>query len=325
MILVKKARAIPLIIRILGAILRRLRKTHPKFQQLSEELGRRQAGYQGEKSLDYYYRSLPKKYWLFHDLNLPDGDFNCQIDTLLLTPEHIQLIDVKHMAGKLVLDTDNEQFTQINNGTEKGYLYPIAQGERHQKFIMDLLAEHHFPSVPVEYIVVFSNGYSSYSITGKNAVKIRHRVCKADVLLNRIQHFEKLYSKPLLTAKDLNKLSKLLIKLNTPPTNFILQKFGIEKSDFITGVQCPPCLNVPLIRKNRKWFCPSCQSFSKDAHIDFLKDYFLLYDLKITNQQFREHSHIDSIDTAKRLLHSANLKSSGTNKHRVYFPEKFPW
>jgi len=62
-----------------------------------------------------------------------------------------------------------------------------------------------------------------------------------------------------------------------------------------------------------------------DAHVEALKDYFLLFDLKITNREFREFAQIKSIDTAKRLLLSANLYYSGEKKSRYYFPKSFPW
>lgn len=124
-----KGRTIPLINLILEALCRRLPLNFPKYQQISEELGRRQAGYQGEIALDYYLRLLPiNKYLILHDLNLPDGDYNCQIDTLLLTPEFALIIEVKNMTGKLIFDTENEQYTQINNDKEKGY--PIRLPKR---------------------------------------------------------------------------------------------------------------------------------------------------------------------------------------------------
>lgn len=321
-----KKRTIPLVILILEALSRRLPQNHPKYQQILEELGRRQAGYQGEVSLDYYLRFLPiEKYMILHDLNLPDGDYNCQIDTLLLTSEFSLIVDVKNMAGKLIFDTENGQFTQINNEKEKGYPDPIAQAERHQEYIKKLLAEHKFPAVPVDYLVVMSNGYSSYTVTGKNAYKVKPRVCKADVFINKIKFFENIYSEPILNTKDLRKLGRLLVKMNKIPTNYILNKYGIKKEDIITGVFGPNCnQHAPLIRKKQKWYCPSCDTFSKDAHINALKDYFLLIDSKITNKQFREFVHLKSHDAAKRLLLAANLNYSGSKKVRVYFPKTFP-
>jgi hypothetical protein len=325
--LIAKHRTTPLIILILVALLRRLKLNHPKYQQISEELGRRQAGYQGEESMDFHYRSLsPNKYIIFHDLNLPDGEYNCQIDTLLLSSEHILMIDVKNMTGKLHFDTENEQFTQNNNGIEKGFPYPIAQGERHQQYITKLLAEHNFPPVPVDYLVVLSNDYASYTITGNNASKVRPRVSKADVFLKKVSYIEKWYSKEFLTAKDLRKFTKLLLKMNTPPASNLLKKYKIEQSDLLTGVFCPFCSHLPMIRKQKKWHCPSCGKFSKDAHVGgALKDYFLLGNSSITNQQFRIFAHLSSIYTASRMLRSANLSFSGENRNRSYFPSKFPW
>jgi len=324
--LIIKERSIPLRLLILQALLRRLPLSHEKYQQISEEAGRRSAGYQGEKALDYYYRSLPQqKYMIFHDLNLPDGDYNCQFDTFLLTPEFGLIIDVKNMAGKLTFDTDNEQFIQNNNDKEKGYDYPIAQAERHKKYIQELLRAHHFPPIPIVYLVVISNSYASYTVTGKNSYKVKPRICKADVMLNRIEQLEKTFTDPVLTKKDLRKLGRLLLKMNTPPTIQILKKYGIQKTDLLTGVHCPFCNHLHLIRKKQQWYCTSCDSYSKDAHINALMDYFLLVDLKITNQQFREFVRLKSPYISKRLLQSSSLQYLGTNRYRFYTPKAFPW
>jgi hypothetical protein len=324
--LIIKDRTIPLKLLILGAILRRLPYSHKRYQDILDEFKRREAGYLGEKSLDFYFRSLPQeKYMILHDLNLQDGEYNLQIDTLLLTPEIALIISVKNMAGKLIFDTDNEQFTQIYNDKEKGYSYPIAQAERHQRFIKKLLAKNGFPPVPVEYIVVISNPYSNYVITGPNSSKVKLRVCKADVLLNRVETFEKIYPEPHLSTKELRKLCRLLVKLNTPPTSYLLTKFGIQRTDIVPGVQCPFCKSLPMIRKKQKWYCPSCDSYSSDAHINTLKDYFLLIDLKITNKEFREFVQIPSENVAKRLLHLEKLAYYGKNRYRIYYPKDFPW
>jgi hypothetical protein len=290
-----------------------------------EELARRRAGYYGEKALDYYLRSLPdKKYMIFHDLNLPDGDYNCQIDTLLVSSEYILIIDVKNMVGKLIFDTDNEQFFQLNDGNEKGYPYPIAQGERHCNYIINLLKEHGFSAIPVEYVVVISNPYTTYTISGRNSVKVMKRVCKADILLNKIHFFEKMNPNEILTMKELRKLSRLLIKKNTPPTSYILKKYGIQKTDLLSGFHCPVCSFLPLKRDRQKWYCSSCNTYSENAHEYGLQDYFLLYDLKITNMQFRDFAQISSRDLARRQLLSANLNFSGSKKGTVYFPSDFP-
>ncbi|MED4224210.1 nuclease-related domain-containing protein [Neobacillus cucumis] len=321
-----KERKVPLVILILEALCRRLPQNHPNYHEIQEELGRRRAGYQGELAFDYYLRYLPKdKYMILHDLNLPDGDYNCQNDTLLITPEYALIIEVKNMDGKLIFDTDNEQFIQLNNDKEKGYPYPIAQAERHQEYLRNLLKVHKYPVFPIEYLVVISNSYATYFITGKNTHKVKPRVCKADVFQNKIRYFENQFTNSVLDTKVLRKLCRQLVKMNSVPTNFVLRKYGIDKSDLITGVFCPYCNHFPLIRKKSKWYCSSCNNYSKEAHLNALLDYFLLIDSKITNQKFREYCHLTSQDISKRILVSANLNCSGTTKGRVYSPKTIPW
>ncbi|MBS4214670.1 nuclease-related domain-containing protein [Neobacillus rhizophilus] len=323
--MILKVRVVPLIILILEAILRRLPKSHPRYPMIEDEHRRRLIGYKGEESLDFYYRSLPEqKYFILHDLNLPDGPYNCQIDTLLISSDSIIAVGSKNIGGNLTFDTENKQFIQEWHGEIKGYPNPIAQEERHQEYLQKLLAAHNFPPVPVDYVVVLSNPYATYVVTGPESGKVKKRICKADAFLNRIKMFEGFYKTPVLDTKDMRRLSRLLIKMNTPPTNFVLEKFGIQKSDLISGALCPT-FHHPLIRKKRKWYCPTCQTYSKDAHINMLMDYFLLYDLKITNKQFREFARLDCIHTAGRILRSLNLISSGAKKTRTYSPASFPW
>lgn len=229
------------------------------------------------------------------------------------------------MTGKLIFDTENEQFIQINKEKEIGYSYPIAQAERHQEYLKKLMSDHKFPQVPIDHLVVISNNYASYVITGKNTHKVKPRVGKADVFNNKMKYFENLYSNPILTSKDLRKLSRMLVKMNTVPTDYILNKYEINKADLVTGVFGPACKHVPLIRKKQKWYCSKCDEYSTDAHLQALMDYFLLIDTKITNQQFREFAHLDSPYIAKRILQSVNLNFSGTNKVRTYYPKTIPW
>lgn len=317
--LIVKERTIPLKILILEALLRRLPKNHLKRMQITEELSRRWAGYRGEESLDFYLSSLDeKKYLIFHDLNLPDGKYNCQIDTLLITLEFALIVEVKNMTGKLIFDTDLDQFFQINDGKEIGYSDPLAQAQRHQAYLKRL-----FPSLPIDYLITFTNPHSILSFLGENT-QIKQKVCKSHSFPKKMGLFEKEYGKEILTAKELRKISRTLLKMNTPPTTYILEKYGIRKTDLSSGIHCPSCHHLPLIRENRKWFCSTCNTFSKDAHLYALQDYFLLFDSGITNGQFRNFAHNISTDTAKRMLQSSNLNRSGKYRDRTYFTDILP-
>ncbi|MBO0961361.1 NERD domain-containing protein [Neobacillus sp. MM2021_6] len=320
-----KARKVPLIILILLALLRRLPKNHDKRSQIMKELARRQAGYQGEESLDYYLCRLPEKdYMIFHDLNLPFGKYNCQNDTILLTPKLALILETKNMTGTLKFDLENEQFFQTIDGNDKGYTDPIAQAEMHKACIQEFLLKYNFPPVPVDYLVVISNPYAVISYNGNHS-EVKKRVCKSHNLLKKIDMFEKMYTNEFLTEKELRKLCKLLVKKNTPPTIHVLERCGIKRSELRTGPHCPSCDYLPIVRKKRKWYCPSCNTFANDALDRALLDYFLLFDSKITNHEFRAFAHITSVDAAGRHLRSAGLTSSGEKKNRSYSPDTIPW
>jgi hypothetical protein len=324
-----KVRSKPLMILILAALLRRLPKSHPCYPQIEEEYRRRMAGYHGEESLDYYLRSLPQqKYFILHDLNLQDGDFNCQIDTMIISSGCIYLIGVKHMAGELEFDTTLEQFKQTKDGETKGYGCPIAQEERHMVYMQKLLAALHFPPVSIDYLITLTNPYCSFKVTGQNAHKVRPHVCKSDIFLKRIQQFEQAYQTSCLTTKEMLKLSRLLLKMNTPPVKFVLEKYGVARADLRSGVQCPVqgCEFLPMVRTGQVWVCPKCGTVSKDAHIQAVADHFLLFGPTITNREFRAFTHLGgSIDVGGRMLRSLNLVCSGSRRMRVYSPEQFPW
>ncbi|MEH7176547.1 nuclease-related domain-containing protein [Neobacillus vireti] len=324
--MIGKLRSIPLKILILRALLRRLPKNHSKRTQIAEELSGREAGYQSEEYLDTQIQQLlGSKYIIFHDLNFSEGKSTYQIDNLLISPQLALIIEVKNMTGVLTFDSENDQFYQTVGEKIKGYQDPVSQVQRHQSYIKKQLKENNFPPVPVDYLIVINNQNAVLKFNGTPS-EVRNRVCKSHSFDRRLPLIENNYTEQFLTEKDLRKLSRLLLKKNTPPTNYILEKYDIKLSEISIGVLCPECYHhLPMLRKRKQWFCSSCKNFSKDAHILTFQDYFLLFNTKITNQQFRSFAKLSSADTAGRILRSSNLIITGANKGRYYHPEKIPW
>ena len=126
------------------------------------------------------------------------------------------------------------------------------------------------------------------------------------------------YQKDILTSSQVNKLSKLLIKQNTPLLPDYLHKFKIRQSELLTGVHCPTCNRLPLTRVKGKWYCPVCDVFSGVVHVASLVDYYFLIGETITNRECREFLQIPSQFDVFRILSSLDLPSFGTNKDKVY-------
>ncbi|MDQ0219346.1 NERD domain-containing protein [Peribacillus cavernae] len=320
--MIAKNREIPLTVQKLEALLRRLPPNHPRQQQIYRDLTKRKAGYHGEESLDIHLDELSEnKYFIFHDLALSNGKYNFQIDTLLLSTSFALLIEVKNISGTLHFDRTFNQLVRTFNDKEQGFRDPISQARRQQREFQSWMENRNLPPIPAEYLVVISNPSTVIKLKS-GYVREYEKICHSEHLLDKIKEFEQKHHKEFISPKEIKKLSRLLLKEHSPHNTNILKTYTIPKQDLLTGVHCPECFFLPISRKKGYWFCPSCRSQSKDAHIDALLDYFLLIKSSITNTEFRDFLHVPSRHTAKRILHSLDLPSEGEKKARIYYPMK---
>jgi hypothetical protein len=319
--LIVKERKIPLKIQVAEALLRRLPTNFINRQQLQDELDKRWAGYWGECSLDYHLSFLDeKKYLIFHDLNLPLGENTFQIDTLLLSSSFAVIIEVKNIAGTLFFDRSFHQLIRTSsNGVEEGFPDPVTQVKLHEHQLRSFLDNNRLPQVPLEHVVVITTKNSVLK-TNPGERKIFQKVFKAPHLLSRIQNLELMYPDKILSTKDLQRYSRILVKKNTPPKKMFMDRYLLSKDQLMPGIHCPSCSFISMKRIRRNWYCPACEIYSKEAHIKSLRDYFLLIDSKINIPQFREFAGLESRSVAARLLSSTNFPNSGTTKNRFFHP-----
>lgn len=320
--MIAKIREIPLSIRKLEALLRRLPPNYPKREQIKRDLAKRMAGYKGEESIDIHLDDLPeKKYLIFHDVCLSNGKYNFQIDTLLMSRTSAILIEVKNISGTLHFDRTFNQLIRTFNEKERGFADPIAQVKRQKKEFLSWMLNMNLPLVPVEYLIVISNPSTVLKLKSGYS-RDYERICHSEHLLEKIQSLDKKYVEEIYSPKEMKKISRLILKEHSPHDSNILQLYPIPRKDLLTGVYCPTCSLLPMVRNKGFWFCPCCGSRSKDAHVYSLWDFFYLIKPSITNLEFRDFTHVPSRQTATRLLTSMDLHSEGAQKNRIYFPPK---
>lgn len=312
----------PIRLQALNALHSRLVKTCPKYEEISGERARRLAGFIGEKKVEYILRTIDEDYYfIFHDLCLKIGDLTFQMDFLLLTSRFALIIEAKNFAGTILFD-DQGQFIRILGEQQDGYANPIAQAQYHQRCLRKWLALHHFPPLPIDFIVIVSKPSTIIRMENSDP-EVRKRVLPASKLPNYLFHLDQHSKKEFFDPKRLRKLSKLLIKKHSPQYPDLLKEFNLTEHDILFGVQCPKCDFLPMISLKGYWKCLACLFPSRDAHIQATDDLFLLFGPTIKNRQFREFLHISSIQKARKLLKSMNLPYSGDKRGRVYFrPEK---
>lgn len=315
----KKSRKIA----VLEALLRRLPEHHVSRPKITSELAMAMAGYRGEQSLDYYFGFLQKeKYYILHDIRLPyDETRYFQIDILLLSAQFMLIIEVKNLSGTLYFDGTFNQLVRTQNGVEEVFKDPISQVHLQKLQLEAFLKANKIHLPPIETLVAFTHPTALIQ-TSPNNKSAQQYVIKSINLIQKISHFEKIYNKEGLNSKELKSLLRLCLKNHCPSNQDLLLLFNITQNEILTGVHCPHCSYLPMIRKYGEWLCQNCLSSSKNAHVTALQDYFLLINNTITNKQLRYFLQLQSPTIASRLLTSMNLKSTGYRKYRIY---KLDW
>jgi ribosomal protein L37AE/L43A len=314
-----KKREIPLHIKKLQALLRRLPPSHPKLPAIKKALAKRLAGHRGENSIDYPLSFLPEhRYFIIHDLRLLHKVYYFQIDSLVISQNFILLLEVKNIAGTLFFDPSFNQLIRTLDGKEDRFPDPLIQTQRQQFQLRDWLQTYHFPDIPITSFVVISHPQAIIRTTPENK-KIAQKVTHLDALPGKLQHLDNSYEDEKYSEKEVRQLIRLILEQHTPKEAAILEQFQLTKKELLSGVQCPHCSHLPLKRIHGNWTCPICQIKTKNAHFDALKDYSLLFNTTITNSEAMDFLQVDSPYVCNRLLRSTSFSCTGSKKGRTYF------
>ncbi|WP_188207512.1 nuclease-related domain-containing protein [Alkalibacillus aidingensis] len=91
------------------------------------------AGDRGERSLDYYVNLIDhERTCCIHDLRLPWRDYYFQMDTLLLNPAWMLIVEVKNMVGDIYFNQDTKQMLRTIEDYTEPFPDPLLQVQKHQ-------------------------------------------------------------------------------------------------------------------------------------------------------------------------------------------------
>jgi Nuclease-related domain len=317
-----KKRQIPIRIEQNEALIRNLSDQHSKIPIIEQDLKKRKAGYNGEKSIDYHLSFLDsQKYMIFNDLKLPMTPHHFQIDSLLFTPFYTLILEIKNITGTLTIDSEFNQLTREYNGVVTGFSDPITQANRQKLFLQKFFYNHNLVLPPVEFLVVISNPSTILKMApGQKLAAPHNKIIHAQNLISEISKLNTLYTEEQATNKDLKKIRKVLLNKHTTSFTNVLKAYGINEEELLYLVRCEVCTNQ-MERVFAGWHCPSCKFTSSTAHMRVIEDYFLLNKPFITNRELRIFLNVSSPRTAHLLLNSSNLKIQGSGKSTTYHKE----
>lgn len=317
--MIKKARKKPIKLKKLVVLKKRLHINHPKWQLVAESLAKSEAGFRGEVALDYHLSFLPDKdYYIFHDLRLKDTKMRYfQMDTLIISFKFHLLLEIKNIVGTLFFDQEFHQLIRTYQNDNQTFPDPLLQIRRQQRQLQSWIKQNKLPQAPIIPFVIISSPSSTIQTNPKSSHLLRNVIHSA-ALPFKMEELEEKFHKTLFTKKELNTMTRKLLKSHEPYNPDIIEIYQLSKKDIIKGVYCEKCLSFSMKRERGIWRCPICWTTSMNGHLYALHDYALLFGQKITNAECREFLGIESESIARKILTSICIESVGENKNRSY-------
>jgi len=295
----------------LQALVNRLQPTHPQYQKLQQELKNKEAGDFGEH---YIMKQLQQIKLLddchiFHNVMLPSV-LPMQIDILIIVPDAIILLEVKNIRGTVHLKNDPRQLIRTSeSGEVHVFTHPEIQLEQYIQGMKHFLDTQNI-SIPIFGAVVFP--FNNANIHREDSGLPILMAKELPLFLHK--HIEK--SKETSTMNEIKHIILSHLRDRTPFP--LCQYYQIEGSALRRGVHCENCGQFGMKKLKTVWHCQSCQHRCPDAHIQALRDYYMLVGETITNHECCDFLTIESGHVAKRILQKLQLPRSGSNKNSRY-------
>lgn len=274
-------------------------------KRLVKELVNSRKGYNGEKKVDRFTALLKNDFTILHDVFLYNNGSSFQIDTLIIGPHAIFVIEIKDLSGTLLFNFITNQFIRIYNNKEESFRNPIIQATTNKLQLTEWLSNHNIIDIPIYSLVAIADPRTIIKVvpedhklsdTVMHGEYIPHQVMKIDAQLEgNARHSHQ-------------KIGKIILQ-GCETFDFDLKKeYGISPASILRGVQCPSCKTLGMNRKHSRWNCSHCGHTSRDAHVQALYDYFLLIKPWITNEQCRQFLMLESRSVATRILSASGLQ-----------------
>ncbi|MBH0230983.1 nuclease-related domain-containing protein [Halobacillus yeomjeoni] len=225
-----------------------------------------------------------------------------------MNEKRIILIEVKHMDGELHYDDSSHQLLQVKDGCKKAYPDPLLQVKRQAHQLEKWIKTHSLPYIPIEPFVVFTHPSAILSSS-------HLRVFPSDYLPFQLNTIADGSGDAVWTNNEQRSIMNLCYQNHTPYVYDVLQKFQLKAEDLMKGVLCERCISLPMEKVYGGWKCPRCESFSNNAHVKALNDYYLLFGDSISNAELREFLRLPSRNTVRKLMNDLKITPIGTKRN----------
>lgn len=289
----------------LSTLLKRLSRNYEQYPQMQDKLKNVEVGDYGEK----YVANLLQNTFKHQLIVLSDMAIgSSQADCLVITPYFCAVLEVKNVKGNITFTKQPKQMLREIEGEIDIFQSPEVQLERLEIELSRLFQQNHI-QLPIFSAIAFpfhtsiiENESKQYPILiGKEVLNYMHLLPRPRVFADPFQ------------------VQEVIQKQSNPWQRFPLCEYYKVDPRFIkTGVECEACGTIPMIRINRTWKCASCGATNQTAHVQALKDYYMLFNKYITTQQAMHFLHLRNRYEAIRILKSVSIQRIGQAKSSKY-------
>ncbi|WP_194840922.1 nuclease-related domain-containing protein [Filobacillus milosensis] len=296
------------------SLLLRLPTHHSKHNFIVNAVGKERAGYYGEKKLMYPISKIDFSHDLLFQLRLPLNGAYFQMDSLVLTPRFLLIMEAKNYSDDVAFDSDFYRVVQKRGDEVRVYDDPVLQVEEQRYLLQVWMEMFNYPDIPIETLVVMTN--PSFRPSGDSRYK--EKIIPVNRLSSRLREISSQYSRQIISRKEISRLGHAFLDAHEPYVTYPDRRFGIVEHEWNKGVFCMECGRLGMRMMRMRWECNRCGSRSGDAHINAIKDRYLLVGPTLTNAEFREMTGVKSVYTASRMLGRENYNKYGKNKGRKH-------
>ncbi|MCT2134627.1 NERD domain-containing protein [Oceanobacillus kimchii] len=301
-----KKRKKPIILNSYESILARLRNDFTEKEIIEQHYSKSHRHFLGMTSVDFSLKAIGASYTILHEVYIKVENQYLEVDNLIITPHTIYIIDVNNDIVEPAFEFTSEQIQNVPYKPKLIIedLFPFQQLEIKKIQLQKWLESQELYNLSIEAFIVISDPKIMMKIM-QDTIPMNDSVIMVNKLQQKITDLEQEKSThpPIINHEKLGDRLKSVCKKKKIN---ILKKYRIKEGDVLTGVACPECGKLGMLRYNGKWQCQSCKHISKHAHRQALMDYYYIFQRSLTNREAAKWLHVTSRHIVKYLLKSAN-------------------
>lgn len=206
-------------------------KEGEKKDNVNRNIYYQKQGIYGEKKVYFELKNTFLPIICLHDIRIEYEGYIAQLDFVVISSRYICVLEAKKLNGNIKIDSNGNFIRKFYDGNERGMYSPVSQNKRHIDVLKYVLSKKIKMDIPFESLVIIANEKSIVD-ESKAPENIKKCIVKYDGIASRLEEIQN-KNNVVLTLENMNKIAKILIKLNKQKTYDNLAKFSIKEEDFI--------------------------------------------------------------------------------------------